>query len=984
MKNATGNLAVVGSIAAVGGIAWLFKRRSTSTGGSSVVALPGSLSNPLPVPSSDAAAKRIPIVAERFRRLWPQVTGESGEMPPAALEIALSHAWLEGGVSEPGGGGWWTDKTDKGQGDMRGSGNLGARQCSSANQDGAYYTCVPYGDSRPATAAELAAGKPAQIKIPASFRYYKAGKTPDGVERSAGDAAAWDFLHDITKVWPALEELKSGNVAAYATKLREKGYYQGFGATKAEQINGYGRAITSHLPAVAASLGHGRIAAIIDPSFLSGKAYIAPSKVAEAVDIGGVGSTVLAAAKSPGGIFAAGILAGGAVTAIAAKIGKKDDLAAPTKDQPARTSTVPPRPNASTPVVVVRPDSPRRHTTVATMPPGVRMLRQGDSGPDVMAWQATLAVLGHSAGAVDGKFGPNTLSATRAFQRAESIADDGIVGPDTVAHAAARVASRGVAGADDAQRTSCYYCGGPYAVNRGPGRECIACKRPWFGPPGVSAADHAPPPLSNCTDPAAIAQVLHIAGMLPRARCLPGTGGQMIWYVEKPSGAARVEAAPADDSWVPEGVADKARAAEFYAAVKKVVATADVDDYVAAYPQRRLMPDPGNIAAVLYVPREYGGLFTKSELANPGVDPVAKYLADSWKRLDDTMAKDSFNAVIESLTHAWVMDRDGSVQWEYPVEWGDVSTFGLTMPKTARDDRMIRMMLAPVFDRARAPHRQTLHVGPSASGIVDWARRVWARTSLGSAVVAPHDGALPNVGWSGPMVDGILLDAVKSGKIDGLRWVQVEAPDLDLKFWTTADDMMAPGPDGNLLRLGVSYNDTKEILRTLGQGHFMPATKKLVDAIYAAAPIKTAFHSLVQANDPDSGGIKMHSVEFAKRYNADIDAQIAAAKGQETSWAAGHDKYWILHPRMAETIKITRQPAAVNYGGHDAKGHPLQPASAMHDVLHSDYSQLLRPVKVWGERISDGTPVNLLDWAEQNEGVPSQFTDPYRGGVANA
>jgi zinc D-Ala-D-Ala carboxypeptidase len=39
--------------------------------------------------------------------------------------------------------------------------------------------------------------------------------------------------------------------------------------------------------------------------------------------------------------------------------------------------------------------------------------------------------LGHETGAVDGKDGPNTQKAVRAFQASLSIKIDGIVGPET-------------------------------------------------------------------------------------------------------------------------------------------------------------------------------------------------------------------------------------------------------------------------------------------------------------------------------------------------------------------------------------------------------------------------------------------------------------------------------------------------------------------------------------------------------------------------
>lgn len=292
--------------AALGAGVWYFRDKS----GSPLLSSAGTYANPLPMASSDAATRRIPGVAARLKRLWPEVTGES-EMPKQALEIALSQAWLESGVAEAGGGGWWTDKTSKGQGNMVGSGNLGARQCGGNDKGGDYYTCVPYGDSMPQADGS-------QKQIDASFRFYKAG-TVGGKQRDAGDAAAYDFLVSLVKQWPALAELKSGDVLAYAMRQGPKyrpsdapnqkvfgreykggnNYYGGFGATMEERVGGYARAIASHIPAVAAALGHDKVYSRIVPEILSGKQHIytkAERTMTAGVEIEGAGTVIAAIA----------------------------------------------------------------------------------------------------------------------------------------------------------------------------------------------------------------------------------------------------------------------------------------------------------------------------------------------------------------------------------------------------------------------------------------------------------------------------------------------------------------------------------------------------------------------------------------------------------------------------------------------------------------------------------------------------------------
>jgi N-acetylmuramoyl-L-alanine amidase len=53
-------------------------------------------------------------------------------------------------------------------------------------------------------------------------------------------------------------------------------------------------------------------------------------------------------------------------------------------------------------------------------------------GEDVVALQERLNTLGFAAGRVDGRFGPTTERAVRAFQRAYGLPGDGSVGPETL------------------------------------------------------------------------------------------------------------------------------------------------------------------------------------------------------------------------------------------------------------------------------------------------------------------------------------------------------------------------------------------------------------------------------------------------------------------------------------------------------------------------------------------------------------------------
>jgi len=61
-------------------------------------------------------------------------------------------------------------------------------------------------------------------------------------------------------------------------------------------------------------------------------------------------------------------------------------------------------------------------------------LKRGSSGDSVMLLQQSLAKAGQQPGAVDGRFGPRTEDAVRAFQRRSGLIVDGVVGPATWEH----------------------------------------------------------------------------------------------------------------------------------------------------------------------------------------------------------------------------------------------------------------------------------------------------------------------------------------------------------------------------------------------------------------------------------------------------------------------------------------------------------------------------------------------------------------------
>ena len=75
------------------------------------------------------------------------------------------------------------------------------------------------------------------------------------------------------------------------------------------------------------------------------------------------------------------------------------------------------------------PPPPAPPPTVSPVYASHAMIRQGSTGPDVVAWQNVLGVT------ADGQFGPATNAATVAWQSAHGLSADGVVGPNTWAAA---------------------------------------------------------------------------------------------------------------------------------------------------------------------------------------------------------------------------------------------------------------------------------------------------------------------------------------------------------------------------------------------------------------------------------------------------------------------------------------------------------------------------------------------------------------------
>ncbi len=96
---------------------------------------------------------------------------------------------------------------------------------------------------------------------------------------------------------------------------------------------------------------------------------------------------------------------------------------APTTTAPSDTSTAPTTTTPSTP-----------DASSFTLPQGVKLRRGEDTDPELTAaLQRALLSAGYDPGPIDGTYGEQTEEAVIAFQEANDLAVDGVVGPDTAA-----------------------------------------------------------------------------------------------------------------------------------------------------------------------------------------------------------------------------------------------------------------------------------------------------------------------------------------------------------------------------------------------------------------------------------------------------------------------------------------------------------------------------------------------------------------------
>jgi hypothetical protein len=225
----------------------------------------------------------------------------------------------------------------------------------------------------------------------------------------------------------------------------------------------------------------------------------------------------------------------------------------------------------------------------------------------------------------------------------------------------------------------------------------------------------------------------------------------------------------------------------------------------------------------------------------------------------------------------------------------------------------------------------------------------------------------PGAPAPGSKAGGLLTAAFQGGLLDEITWVDVTVNDIVVTV--ASDAVKAPLGDVPGVRLPLTYTETIAICKAMG---CVTPSLLICEAMLAQAKAKLLAVGLVQTADDAN---RMDNVEFVLEFHTRVEAQIASHQVAPGDLLFGAWKLWILNERLGDPT--VPQLPAINFGFWDGSKW-IQNVGGKHDASHYDYSQLLQPVKRTAREASSGNAVDLLDWFEQVEHVPSKYLDPYR------
>lgn len=184
--------------------------------------------------------------------------------------------------------------------------------------------------------------------------------------------------------------------------------------------------------------------------------------------------------------------------------------------------------------------------------------------------------------------------------------------------------------------------------------------------------------------------------------------------------------------------------------------------------------------------------------------------------------------------------------------------------------------------------------------------------------------------------EGAIYDAIASGAVPSFARAFAEvmlAHTGHAGVVRVSADYAAIGVDDDFVRIPMSPITAQRLADELG---YVLPTKKLVDAIYAAAVVKLA-------PSPLPPGPQMMSNDYYQRHHEAIEKQRAGRPGL----IAGHKKDVVVTNRL-----VSRPDRVAIYGWHQRDGRPIQPLSLVHEAGYADYSHGVRFVR--GTMVVDG------------------------------
>jgi len=142
-------------------------------------------------------------------------------------------------------------------------------------------------------------------------------------------------------------------------------------------------------------------------------------------------------------------------------------------------------------------------------------------------------------------------------------------------------------------------------------------------------------------------------------------------------------------------------------------------------------------------------------------------------------------------------------------------------------------------------------------------------------------------------------------------------------------DYLAVGSDQDFFFVPLGLDAALEVAQRFG---FELPTPRVVDAIYAAAPVKLS-------PLPLPPGEEMRSTAYVVRHSELIGEQRAALAAPLGELTAGDKKDLVLSSRL-----WTDPGKVAIYGWHRSVGLPIQPLSTVHGARYADYSHGVRLV----------------------------------------